>query len=88
MLGCSYCGTSMGADGILGTNICFTQECKDRVNSAAAADAALKQAQATALTNLGQQQSAGISTGAIVAIVLVVIVLSVGVFLLIRKKSK
>lgn len=86
---CNFCGESSGADGILGTGICLSSECRARMNQSAESDAALKQAQAAALSKLSaDQKSSGISTGAIIGIVAGVLVLGVLIFLLVRKKSK
>lgn len=68
--------------GILGTGICFTDECK----AEAAADANLKNAQAAALSTLGQQKPQS-NTLLWVIIAIVVLVIIVGVILLLRRKK-
>ncbi len=86
---CNFCGASLpsNADGILGTGICLTQACKDRTAAAAAASNALKQAQAAALSSIGQPKTGSpLGTTAIIIIIVSVLILALGLYLFLRKK--
>lgn len=76
------------AGGLFGTGICFSQDCKDRMNAEAEADAQLKQAQAAALLALGQKpESKGLSGGTIAIIIIIVLLIIVGGYFLFRKRK-
>ncbi len=86
---CNFCGAPApsNADGILGTGICLTQACKDRVAAQAAADSALKQAQAEALAAIGQPKTGSpLGTTAIIIIVVAILILAIGLYFILRKK--
>ncbi len=86
---CNFCGAPApsNADGLLGTGICFSQACKDRMAADTAANNALKQAQAQAITALNQPSSGGLSTTVIVIIVVSVLLLIVGLIIYLKMKK-
>lgn len=87
---CSCKDNPLNADGLFGTGICLSKDCKDRMNAAAQADAALKAAQANALNQLSsQQQSSGSNKGVIIAVVVIVAIMIIGgVVILVRRGKK
>ncbi len=87
---CNFCGTPApsNADGLLGTGICFSQACKDRMAADAAASNALKTAQASAITALNQPSTSGtLSTSVIVIIVISVLLLIVGLIVYLKMRK-
>ncbi len=88
MIGEKCKGCAFHADGILGTGICFTQACRDRMNQAAASDAALKQAQAAALGMLASKPaSSSMGAGTIILIIVFLLLIAGGIFLVIKKRK-
>jgi hypothetical protein len=88
MCKCGGACSTNNADGILGTGICLSSACRNRMNESAEAEAALKKAQADAIAKINSGGASSSNAGLIIAVVAVtVIIVVVASILLLRKKK-